>query len=77
MDSKAFRFVLVTAMTAVMVLVVTLVATIVNLGFVPGFFWQWFKSYIVSWPVAAVTGFLVMPAARRLTGRIMSRIGAP
>jgi hypothetical protein len=73
MDGTA-RFILVTTMTAVMVLVVTLVATFLNLGPAPDFLIQWAKAYIVSWPIAAVTGFLVMPMARRFTTRIMTLI---
>lgn len=75
MDSKAARFLLVTTMTAVMVLVVTLVATVINIGLAPGFVLQWLKAYLVAWPIAAVTGYLVMPAARRFTGRVMTLIG--
>lgn len=76
MDGLA-RLILVTAMTAVMVLVVTLVATLINIGFAPGFFVQWAKSYIVSWPIAAATAYVVMPSARRLTTRVMALIGKP
>jgi hypothetical protein len=75
MDGKAFRFVLITTMTAFMVLVVTLVATIINLGFASDFFLQWFKAYIVSWPIAAATGYVVMPMARRFTTKVMAMIG--
>jgi hypothetical protein len=74
MDRKA-RFILVTTMTAVMVLVVTLVATFLNLGLAPNFVQQWVKAYFVSWPIAAVTGYLVMPAARSFTDRVTALIG--
>jgi hypothetical protein len=32
------------------------------------------KAYVIAWPVAATTGYLVMPLARRLTDRILTRI---
>jgi hypothetical protein len=73
MTGKA-RFILVATMTAIMVLMVTLVATLINLGLASDFLIQWAKAYIVSWPVAALTGYLVMPAAHRFTMRIVNLI---
>jgi hypothetical protein len=65
------RAILIMLMTLVMVFAVTFVATLLNLGMRPDFAWQWFKAYVVAWPVAALTGFLIMPAARRLTDIIV------
>jgi hypothetical protein len=84
MDAKA-RAILAVLMTsgrrrpssrayAVMVFMVTLIATYLNLGFDPGFLQQWAKAYLVAWPVAATTAFFVMPPARHLTDRIMTLI---
>ena len=73
MDGKA-RLILVTTMTAVMVLMVTLVATLLNIGMRSDFIVQWIKAYLVAWPIAAITGYLIMPAARRLTVRIVNLI---
>jgi MFS family permease len=64
-------------MTIVMVAIVTFVATWLALGFDRGFMWQWGKAFLVAWPIAAVTGFLVMPVARRLAERITGRWHAP
>jgi uncharacterized protein (DUF486 family) len=69
------RAILAVLMTAVMVCMVTLVVTFINLGLRADFPWQWAKAYFISWPIAAVTAFLVMPAARRATDAIMKRIG--
>jgi len=74
MDAKA-RFILATVMSAVMVFMVTLLVTYLNLGFRADFLGQWAKAYIIAWPVAATTGFLVMPMARRVTDGIMRMIG--
>jgi hypothetical protein len=68
------RLILSVLMTSVMVLMVTLVATFVNLGPVTGFFGHWMKAYFVGWPVAAATAFVIMPGARRITDGIMARI---
>ena len=71
MDGKAY-FIFPIVMTAMMVFVVTLLATIVNLGFPPDFLWQWAKAYLLTWPVAALSAFFAIPLARRLTGRIVA-----
>ena len=73
MDGKA-RLILVTTMTAIMVLMVTLVATFLNLGLHAGFLFQWIKAYLIGWPIAALTGYFIMPAARRFTTRIVNLI---
>ncbi len=69
------RFILATTMSAVMVLMVTLLVTYLNLGFHSGFIAQWIKAYFIAWPVAATTGFLVMPMARRVTDFIVAMTG--
>jgi uncharacterized protein DUF2798 len=73
MDHKT-RIILVTTMTSVMVLMVTLIATVVNIGFRADFLLQWMKSYLLGWPIAAITGYFIMPAARRFTTRVVSLI---
>jgi hypothetical protein len=74
METKA-RFILATLMSAMMVFMVTLVVTYLNLGLRPDFLGYWTKAYFIAWPIAATTGFLVMPMARRATDRIMRVIG--
>jgi hypothetical protein len=71
MDART-RAVLVLLMSSVMVLMVTLIVTYLNLGFDPGFLWQWAKAYLIAWPIAAITGFFIMTPARRLTDRIIA-----
>jgi hypothetical protein len=73
MEGKA-RFILATLMSAVMVCMVTLLVTWLNLGFPSDFLIQWAKAYLIAWPIAALTGYLVMPAARRLTQQIVAYI---
>lgn len=69
------RLILACIMTAVMVFMVTLIVTFINLGLRSDFLMQWAKAYIIAWPIAAATAFLVMPAARQTTDAIMRRIG--
>jgi hypothetical protein len=73
MDGKA-RLILVTIMTAIMVLMVTLVATFLNIGLRSDFVVQWIEAYLIGWPIAAITGYFIMPAARRFTTRIVNLI---
>jgi len=73
MDGKA-RLILVATMTAVIVLMVTLVLTFLNFGPRHDFVFLWMKAYFVGWPVAVITGYFFMPTARRITGRILSLI---
>jgi Protein of unknown function (DUF2798) len=75
MEAKA-RFILATVMSAMMVFMVTLLVTYLNLGFRADFLSQWGKAYLIAWPVAATTGFLVMPMAKRATDGIMRMFGS-
>ena len=73
MEGKA-RFILAATMSSVMVFMVTLIVTILNLGLPPDFIVQWAKAYIVAYPIAAGTAYLIMPMARRFTTRIVTLI---
>ncbi len=74
MDGKT-RFILAAIMSAMMVFMVTLLITFLNLGLRPDFLRQWATAYIIAWPVAATTGYLIMPAARRAADGIVRLIG--
>ncbi|MEX2035631.1 MAG: DUF2798 domain-containing protein [Xanthobacteraceae bacterium] len=73
MEGKA-RLILAATMSSMMVFMVTLIGTIVHLGFVADFALQWAKAYIVAYPIAAGTAYLIMPMARRFTTRIVTLI---
>ena len=73
MDNKA-RFILAATMSSMMVAMVTLIVTWLNLGLRHDFILQWAKAYIIAWPVAAITGYLVMPMARRFTDWVVAHI---
>jgi hypothetical protein len=68
------RLILVLLMTSVMVLMVTLIVTYLNLGLRAEFAFQWVKAYFIAWPIAAITGYLIMPASRRMTDWIVAKI---
>jgi hypothetical protein len=61
------RFILASTKSSMMV---TLVATWLNLGLRHDFLLQWAKEYVIAWPIAAPVGFIVLPMARRVTTRI-------
>ena len=69
------RLVLILLMSSVMVAMVTLLVTYLNLGLRPGFVGNWVKAYFIAWPVAAVTGFVIMQPARRLTDLVLALFG--
>jgi Protein of unknown function (DUF2798) len=68
------RLILSLLMSSVMVLMVTLLVTFLNLGLTSNFLVQWAKAYLLAWPVAAGTAFVIMPTARRLTDRIVAHL---
>ena len=74
MDNKA-RFILAATMSSMMVAMVTLIVTWLNLGLRHDFILQWAKAYIIAWPIAAITGYVILPMARRFTDRVVTRIG--
>ena len=74
MDAKT-RLILSAIMSSMMVFMVTLLVTYLNLGFRPDFLLQWVKAYFIAWPIAATTGFLVMPMARRATDGLVRMMG--
>ena len=74
MDNTA-RFIPAATMSSMMVAMVTLIVTWLNLGLRHDFILQWAKAYIIAWPVAAITGYMVMPMAQRFTDRVVTRIG--
>ncbi len=68
------RFILAATQSSMMVFMVTLIATYMNLGLRPDFLLLWAKAYIIAYPIAAGTAYLVTPMARRFTTRVVGRI---
>jgi hypothetical protein len=64
-------------LTLVMTFLVSGVATIRALGFVPGMSVKWMESWMVSWCIAFPTMFFLMPVVRRLLGRFIEDAAAP
>lgn len=66
------RLILALLMSSVMVAMVTFLVTILERGLRADFLGKWVQAYFVAWPVAAITAFVIMPPARRLTERIVA-----
>jgi hypothetical protein len=71
MEGKA-RFIFPVIATAAIVFVASAAVTFVNIGPRGDFFVRWLSAFIVGWPVAAVTGCIVMPHVRTMTLRIVA-----
>lgn len=74
MDGKA-KYIFPVIITGIIVFVVSAVVTFVNIGLRIDFVPSWLKAFIVGWPVAAVTAYIAIPYARRLTANIERLIG--
>ncbi len=73
MEGKA-RFIRAATMSSMMVAMVTLIVTWLNIGLRHDFIVQGVKAYVTAWPIAALTGYVVMPMARRVTTRLVNLI---
>jgi Protein of unknown function (DUF2798) len=76
MEAKP-RLILAMQMSSAMVLMVTFLVTVLDLGLRAGFVNKWVKAYFLAWPVAGITAFFLMPPERRLTERIVALIDGP
>lgn len=57
-------------LSAIMVCIVSAFVLAVSQGFHTGFFGQWIKSCITTWPIAFPTVALVAPLVRQFVGKI-------
>ena len=64
---RFYRPVHVAVLTSVMVLMVTLVATLANRGPADGFVFAWLKTWLMSWPIAWTTALLWGGTANTIT----------
>jgi uncharacterized membrane protein YccC len=72
LDNKT-RVIRALLMSACMVFMVTLVTTVVNLGWHSGFVRMWIRAYAIAWPIGAAAAWLVMPGVNRVADRIVAR----
>ena len=64
------KFIFPVLITGIIVFVVSAVVTFTNIGLRIDFVPRWFKAFATGWPVAAVTAFIAIPHARRMTAAI-------
>jgi hypothetical protein len=58
--------------TAIIVFVTTAAVTLMDIGLCADFVSHWLSNFLVGWPVAAATAYLVFPIVRRATMRIVA-----
>jgi hypothetical protein len=73
MQGKA-RLIMAATTSSMMVFMVTLIVTFVNLGLPSDFLLQWVKAYVIAYPIAAGTAYLVMPTVQRFSLHMVARI---
>jgi fructose-specific phosphotransferase system IIC component len=69
MGDKA-RFIFPILIAAIVVFVVSAVVTWANIGFRRRFRETLLSAFLLGWPVAAITAFIVIPPVRRLTAQL-------
>ena len=57
-------------LTGAMTLVVSGVATAINIGFPDDFLSRWIRAWLPNWPVACPVLFFLRPYVQRLTERL-------
>lgn len=68
---KKFHLVFSFVMGAMMILLMTLVITLVNVGLSPDFFQRWMKAFGIAYVVGVPVIFFLAPVARKLTGKLL------
>ena len=66
---KYFHLVFSLVMGAKMVFVMTFFITLINLGWVEGFFASWMRAYAIAYVIAVPVIYYLAPLARRFAAR--------
>lgn len=56
-------------MSCFMALCMSGILTLVNLGWIDGFFGKWLRAFLIAWPIAFPLVLLFAPLTRRLLAR--------
>ena len=73
METKP-RLILAALISSVMVLLVTFLVAVIDLGWRAGVLNRRVKAYFLARPIAAITAFFIIPPARPLTERVAALI---
>ena len=57
-------------LSSIMVGIVSAFVLLTTRGFHEGIWWQWLKSFLMTWPVAFPTVTIVAPWAHKVVGRL-------
>ena len=68
---KKFHLVFSFIMGAMMILLMTFVITLVNVGPSPQFLQSWAKAFVIAYVIGVPVIFFLAPVARTITGRVL------
>ncbi|MCF8210256.1 MAG: DUF2798 domain-containing protein [Rhodoferax sp.] len=68
---KKFHLVFSCVMGAMMILVMTFVITMVNVGWGEHFIQTWLKAFVIAYVVGVPVIFFLAPIARKLTAKLL------
>jgi len=61
-------------MGGLMSLSITLITTLVRVGFVQNFFWVWLELWVLTCPVAIICILIYRPFASKLTASLVKKL---
>ncbi|WP_251374761.1 DUF2798 domain-containing protein [Polynucleobacter corsicus] len=61
-------------MGGLMSLSITLATTLVRVGFVQDFFWEWLEVWAVAYPVAIICTLIYRPFISKLTASLVKKL---
>ena len=77
LPKKRFHLVFSLLMGAMMISLMTLVITLINVGWVPDFLERWLRAFLIAYVVGVPVIYFLAPLARRLTAALVETPGAP
>lgn len=72
-SSKYLHYVQTLILSGLMSLVMSFAISLINLGFVDGFFHIWMRAWMIAYAIALPTLLVVFPFVRKLAMRIASK----
>jgi hypothetical protein len=71
LPKKRFHLVFSLLMGAMMISVMTLVITLINVGWVPDFLERWLRAFLIAYAVGVPVIYFLAPFARQLTAKLV------
>lgn len=71
LPKKRFHLVFSLLMGAMMISLMTLVITLINVGWVPDFLARWLRAFLIAYVVGVPVIYFLAPFARRVTAKLV------